>query len=204
MRQSAAEIDHAILDVAAGMFATHGFAHTSVQQIADAVGYSKPGLLHRFGSKEALHRAVLQEVGDTVQEIIGHAVAHSTRPDQVDQVLELITRKALDRPGMVRMMLHAFQPDTEEPGIESIQAAGYRLVDALDQPLSSAAERLRVVLALELIVTAAMTQHSAVDADLHVERGELVPLLVSLARHVMGADEPKPARADQPVVANGA
>ncbi len=44
MRQSAAEIDHAILDVAAGIFAVHGFAHTSVQQIADAVGYSKPGL----------------------------------------------------------------------------------------------------------------------------------------------------------------
>ena len=50
MRQSAAEIDHAILDVAAGMFATHGFAHTSVQQIADAVGYSKPGLLRGWSS----------------------------------------------------------------------------------------------------------------------------------------------------------
>ena len=76
-----------------------------MQQIADAVGYSKPGLLHRFGSKEALHRAVLNEVSETVQEIVGHAVAHSDQPDQVTQVLELMTRKALDRPGMVQMML---------------------------------------------------------------------------------------------------
>src|SRR6476619_2363803 len=125
MRQSSAEIDHAILDVAAGIFATYGFQHASVQQIADAVGYSKPGLLHRFGSKEALHRAVLNEVAETVQVIIGHAMAHADRPDQVPQVLALITQKALDRPGMVQMMLAAFQPGCEEPGIEAIQAAGY-------------------------------------------------------------------------------
>jgi AcrR family transcriptional regulator len=188
MRQSAAEIDYAIIDVAAGIFATHGFAHTSVQQIADAVGYSKPGLLHRFGSKEALHRAVLNEVAETVQEIIGHAVAHSDQPDQLTALLELIVRKALDRPGMVRMMLAAWQPGSEEPGIEAVQAAGYRLVDALDHPLSSPAERLRVVLALELVVTAAVTQHSTLDMDLHVEREELVPMLVSLAAHVLGVD----------------
>lgn len=187
MRQSAAEIDHAILDVAAGIFATHGFAHTSVQQIADAVGYSKPGLLHRFGSKNALHRAVLAEVSETVQDIIGHAVAHSDEPDQVRQVLELITLKALDRPGMVQMMLEAFQPNREEPGFESIQAAGYRLVDALDHPWSSPADRLRIALALQLIVTAAITQHSTVDADMHVDREELVPMLVSLASHVLGS-----------------
>ncbi len=188
MRQTAAEIDHAILDVAAGIFATYGFAHSSVQQIADAVGYSKPGLLHRFGSKEALHRAVLNEVGETVQDIIGHAVAHSDHADQTTQVLELITRKALERPGMVQMTLRAFESDGSEPGVEAIQGLGYRLVDALDHPLSSPAERLRVVLAVQLIVTAARTQHSKVDADLHVDREQLVPLIVSLAAHVLGTD----------------
>lgn len=186
MRQSSAEIDHAILDVAAGIFATYGFQHASVQQIADAVGYSKPGLLHRFGSKEALHRAVLQEVAETVQEIVGHTLSVQAQPDQMAQVLELISRKALARPGMVQMMLEAFDPASEEPGIETTQAAGYRLVDALDTPLSSPMHRLRIVLALKLIVTAAMTQHSPLDADLHVDEEELVPVLVSLAQQVMG------------------
>jgi AcrR family transcriptional regulator len=193
MRQTAAEIDHAILDVAAGIFATYGFTQTSVQQIADAVGYSKPGLLHRFGSKEALHRAVLTEVSDTVQEIVGHAVALSAQPNQVTQVLELMTHKALERPGMVQMMLRAFEAAGEEHGVEAIQGMGYRLVDALDHPLSRPAERLRVVLAVKLIVTAAMTQHSKVDADLHVDRDELVPMIVSLAAHVIGASNDVPA-----------
>ena len=83
MRQTAAEIDHAILDVAAGIFATYGFPHASVQQIADAVGYSKPGLLHRFGSKEALHRAVLNEVAETVRRSSGtrwRSATGRTRP----------------------------------------------------------------------------------------------------------------------------
>lgn len=185
MRQTSAQIDHAILDVAAGIFATHGFAHTSVQQIADAVGYSKPGLLHRFGSKEALHRAVLAEVGQTVEEVVALAAAHRHDDDQLRLVLEMVTRRALERPGMVQMMLRSFDPVSQEPGIESIQASGYRLVDSLDQPLSGPLERLRVVLGLDMIVTAAMTQHSSVDADMHVPAEELVPVLVSLAEHVV-------------------
>ncbi len=185
MRQTSAQIDHAILDVAAGIFATHGFAHTSVQQIADAVGYSKPGLLHRFGSKEALHRAVLAEVADTVEEVVALARAHHHQPDQLRAVLDLVTRRALERPGMVQMMLRSFDPVSQEPGIEKIQHSGYRLIDSLDTQLSGPMERLRVALGLELIVNAAMTQHSSVDADMHVPPEELVPTLVGLARHVV-------------------
>ena len=185
MRQTSAEIDHAILDVAAGIFATHGYAHSSVQQIADAVGYSKPGLLHRFGSKEALYRAVLAEVGDTVRDVVELAEQHAGSHEQLSRVMERITRRALDRPGMVRMMLRAFDPNAQDPGLEDIQGSAYRLVDALDRPMSTPAERLRIVLGIELIVTAAMTQHSRVDTDLHVPTSELVPLLVSLATHVV-------------------
>jgi AcrR family transcriptional regulator len=188
VRQSAAEIDHAILDVAAGIFAAHGYAHTSVQQIADAVGYSKPGLLHRFGSKDALHRAALAEVADTVRQLIDHATVHRGDGDQVRRVLEIVAAKALERPGMVQMMLAAFEPASEEPGTEEIKEAGYRLVDALDHPHGRPAERLRVVLALKLIAAAAMAQTSPVDTGLHVDRAELVPLLVELAGQVMGVD----------------
>src|SRR3712207_4427181 len=117
MRQTSAEIDHAILDVAAGIFATYGYAHASVQQIADAVGYSKPGLLHRFGSKEALHTAVLDEVSRTVAEIADRAADRAGHPAQVPDVFDLVTRRALARPGMAQMMLVAFTPSTEEPGI---------------------------------------------------------------------------------------
>jgi AcrR family transcriptional regulator len=185
MRQTAEEIDHAILDVAAGIFATHGYAHSSVQQIADAVGYSKPGLLHRFGSKDALHRAVLAEVSETVRDVVQLAEQLHAADDQLTRVLERVTRRALARPGMVRMMLPAFESTSDDPGLEEIQAATHRLVGALDRPLSTPAERLRIVLGIDLIVTAARAQHSRVDVDLHVPSHDLVPLLVSLATQVV-------------------
>ena len=185
MRQTSAQIDHSILDVAAGIFAAHGYTHTSVQQIADAVGYSKPGLLHRFGSKEALHRAVLAEVASTIEEVVALATAHRDEPEQLDLVLDLVTRRALERPGMVQMMLRSFDGVSQEPGVEEVQASGYRLINCLDAPNSRPLQRLRVALGLELIVNAAMTQHSPVAADMHVPVEELVPTLVGIARHVV-------------------
>jgi AcrR family transcriptional regulator len=59
-RQTTDEIRAEIVDAAAALIARQGIANTSVQQIADAVGYSKQGLLHHFSSKAALHEAVIR------------------------------------------------------------------------------------------------------------------------------------------------
>lgn len=184
MRQSAAEIDHAILDVAAGIFARHGFAHTSVQQIADAVGYSKPGLLHRFGTKEALHRAVMTEVLEIIDGLVDHAVSHAAHPDQHGRLLDLVVRRALARPGVMQLVLELLESEPDDPGTDR-SPAGERLVAALDLPPGRPPPRLRVTLALRLVATAAMSQHLHHGADLRVPEDELVPWVVDVARNVL-------------------
>lgn len=65
-RQSKSQLTDEILDIAAGLFARHGFARTSVQQIAEALGYSKAGLLHHYPSKKVLFDAVIERyISDT-------------------------------------------------------------------------------------------------------------------------------------------
>lgn len=51
-----------ILDCAAGQFAQHGYAGTSVAQIALAANVGKPTIYAKYGSKEALFKAALQSV----------------------------------------------------------------------------------------------------------------------------------------------
>jgi AcrR family transcriptional regulator len=97
------QIDDEILDRAAGLFAQHGFAQTSLKSLADAVGLSKPGLLHHFPSKEALYEAALglgQALGERVLEQLEPL---PSGPDRDRRALELLTDIALDRPGLVAL-----------------------------------------------------------------------------------------------------
>ncbi|ODV23527.1 MAG: TetR family transcriptional regulator [Variovorax sp. SCN 67-20] len=63
------EIAADIIDAAAALFAKRGFDHTSLQQIADAVNYSKTGLLHHFPSKLAIYSAAIDSLREHALEV---------------------------------------------------------------------------------------------------------------------------------------
>ncbi len=187
MRRSREEIDRTILDGAAEVFAQHGYAHTSVQLIADTVGYSKAGLLHRFRSKESLYRAGLDAGEVLVNQVLDQAAALPYDEHRPRRVLELLTRAAIAHPGMAAMLLRAFDPDSDTPADTEIRIIGYRLLAVLNPPFSTAAERLRVALALNLVVEAATVQSKRLDFDVSVPADQLVPLVVDLALHTLYA-----------------
>lgn len=53
-----------ILDVAGSVFSKHGFHSTSMEQIAEGAGVTKPLLYRYFGSKDALYLATITQVGN--------------------------------------------------------------------------------------------------------------------------------------------
>lgn len=59
-----ADREEQILDVAGRVFAEHGFAATSVADIARQAGISKPLIYNYFGSKEGLFERCLSEAAD--------------------------------------------------------------------------------------------------------------------------------------------
>jgi AcrR family transcriptional regulator len=102
------EIDDEIVDRAAALFARHGFRETSIQRIADAVGYSKTGLLHRFPTKEALQDAVMQRFAAEIRNIAADVHEEPAGPARDRAVVEAIARLALRRPGFIALILSAF------------------------------------------------------------------------------------------------
>src|SRR5262245_12539955 len=104
-RPTREQIEDEILETAATLFARHGFRETSVQRIADAVGYSKTGLLHRYPSKEALQQAVIDRAVAEMRAIAADAATLPTGPERDRVVVTGIARLALDRPGAVALLL---------------------------------------------------------------------------------------------------
>ena len=58
------EKEQKILDGALEVFSKHGFRGSTIDQIAETAGMSKPNLLYYFRSKEAIHRLLLDQLLD--------------------------------------------------------------------------------------------------------------------------------------------
>jgi AcrR family transcriptional regulator len=64
-----------ILDVSVRVFARNGFHSTSMNDVADAAGVTKPVLYQHFDSKQDLYLALLDEAGNRLRNAIHKAVA---------------------------------------------------------------------------------------------------------------------------------
>lgn len=146
VRPSSQEIDERILDVAAGVFARVGYAQASVQQIADETGYSKTGLLHRFGSKEQLRDAARERSLATFADAISSARTRTPGPDRDRELVTALVDLAMRRPGFIALLLSGgTQPRSQDTAwvhheAKALLDAGFAMDDTT--PL---ARRMRVL-----------------------------------------------------------
>ncbi len=149
-RKISPDVRSAVLLAATRLFAQKGFDGTALQDVADAVGVTKPAVLHHFCSKEALRAAVLDAMLvhwrdrlprlllaatkslDRFQAVYGEL--HRFFADDPDRA-RLVLRELLDRPEeMKRVMKDAVRPwlDAVAGYIHAGQEAGrhHRDVDA--------------------------------------------------------------------------
>jgi len=81
-RLPAAERRQQLLDVALETFSRHGFHQTSMNDIADNAGVTKPVLYQHFGSKRALFLELLRELGGRLRHEVANATAQAAGPRQ--------------------------------------------------------------------------------------------------------------------------
>ncbi len=74
-----------LLDAALAAFAKRGFHATSMNQVAEAAGVTKPVLYQHFRSKRDLYRELLTDVGTQLEERIAKAASQARGPrEQVE------------------------------------------------------------------------------------------------------------------------
>ncbi|TXR56054.1 TetR/AcrR family transcriptional regulator [Quadrisphaera setariae] len=105
MRQTREQIDAGIVEAAAALLAENGVERTSLREIAEAVGYSKTGLLHRFGSKDSLLEAVADSCLDAVR-AVAEDVAHLPEGPERDAAAAAgLSGLAVSAPGRLAIAL---------------------------------------------------------------------------------------------------
>lgn len=185
-RPTPEEIDAAILDTAAEVFARHGYDGTSVQQVADAVGYSKTGLLRRFPSKQALYDAVVDQVAEKLERLVADAAAG--RVDR-SSIVRAAASLCFAHPGAVLLMLEALRAATDLPSAERLDGLARRLIDDLTDDVTDPRDRVRAVLALQLVTNAALLTITP-DAGIDLSSAQVHDLAVELAGCVLGTTPP--------------
>ncbi len=114
------DVRAATVAAAMRLFAAHGFEGTALQDIADAVGVTKPAILHHFPSKEHVRQAVLDAIlahwnealprlllaatgsGDRFDAVFGELYRFfSSNPDRA----RVVAREMLDRPAELRKLM---------------------------------------------------------------------------------------------------
>jgi AcrR family transcriptional regulator len=68
------------LGVAHGLFAERGYGEVTMDEIAAAVGVTKPLLYNYFGNKERLYIACMERAGDSLTKTVGDAIAGTASP----------------------------------------------------------------------------------------------------------------------------
>ena len=158
------DVRASVLRAATRLFAAHGFDGTTLQDVAAAVGVSKPAVLHHFPSKEHIREAVLAAVLEhwqaTLPRLLLAATASEERFEAVFGELfrffaadgdraRVILREALDRPTEARKLLAG----PVRPWIDAI--AGYiRAGQASGRHHAEADPEAYVVHMLQLVLAA--------------------------------------------------
>ena len=119
------EKEELILEAALEVFATNGFRGSTIDQIAEVAGMSKPNLLYYFRTKEAMHRALIERVLDSWLDPLREFDAEGNPVSEIRSYIRRKLEMARDFPRESRLFAN-----------EVLQGAP-RIEDALMGPLKA-------------------------------------------------------------------
>ncbi|MDD7965148.1 TetR/AcrR family transcriptional regulator [Actinomycetospora lemnae] len=128
-----------LLEHAGRLFATKGYANTSFQDIADAMGVSRPALYHYVSNKEEILAALVRDVLERVVEILEESAAREDLDagERVELALRRIVVNNAHHTSRFRL-LDRSEPDLPEEIAEVHRAARRRVLHLLTGMIETA------------------------------------------------------------------
>ncbi len=158
-----------ILDAALGVFANNGFRGSTIDQIAEAAGMSKPNLLYYFPRKEDIHKTLIARLLETWLAPLEHMNAEGDPFPEIRSYLRRKLEMARDYPRESRLFANEMLQGAPHT-IDMIEGELKTLVDAKAKVIQGwmDAGKLRQADPYHLIFSIwATTQHYA-DFDVQV------------------------------------
>lgn len=174
-----------LLDVALALFAARGFNDTTMDDIAEAAGVTKPLLYQHFVSKRALYLELVDAVAQRMLDAIGKAVASATGPrQQVEGGFAAYFRLAVTYPAAFNLLFGNNVPNDAE-----LSRAGRHVQDTIAEAIdvlidAGLAEDHRRLLAYAMVGMAEGASRHFVATRDPVESGTEELEAVRLARRL--------------------
>ena len=93
-----------LIDTAVELFTRHSFAGTSLQMIADELGFTKAAIYHHFRTREQLLGAVLEPILDELHAVVESAEARRTAHASAEHMLSGYAALAVRNRGLVAVL----------------------------------------------------------------------------------------------------
>jgi AcrR family transcriptional regulator len=165
LRPTREQLEQEIVDRAAALFARHGYAQTSLQAVADAVGYSKAGLLHHFPSKEALYDAARSLSEAQARHVLDLVAPLPLGPERDLRALEALVDSALTTPGLTALNLSQVAT-LAHSGLGEHSAPDGKIIFqtfGIDPAATDPDRLIRVISALAALSVVAVVAHRVAD-----------------------------------------
>ena len=174
-----------LLDVAMGLISQNGFAGTSLQMIADELGFTKAAIYYHFRTRDQLLIAVMEPLLHQIRQVVDTAEGMRTPRTQMDAMVQGYARLVAKNRSLAAVMVF-------DPGVHRVLQLQPDWGDLIGRQLALLMQLdsgpTGVIKATALLTGIA---GAATGAPLDIDEDALIVQLCEIGRRMMGLRQPR-------------
>lgn len=184
-----AELGHTakekLLKCATDLFNEKGYASTSVREIVEAAGVTKPALYHHYDCKEGIYLEILSRALERFEErLTAHEKREGTAAERLEALLDDLFRLCLEDTATVKFIVSIYHGPAQGAPAFDFRVFYLRLHDAIRKGVEAGIEKGEFLRRDPEDVTLALWGALKVVHDLHLARPQIEVGREGLARIV--------------------